>query len=524
MIVSPAALCVPSTFDALSIPAARVVAVNAAVVANFSAESPEWLRFSQPSQSLVNANFCNVTITYTHPGQGDNVSVETWLPLDGWNQRLQSAGGGGYGAGRFDGVYGAMYGALADGYATSSTDAGLLPTPDPSGWAHVSPGNINWYNLQNLASVSLGELATVSKYVISRFYGKNPEYSYFNGCSQGGRQGLELAQRYPDAYDGIMAGAPGIRLPEASPALLWAQQLMREAGEYPFPCELDTVVQAAIDFCDPLDGVVDGIVGEPYMCLEQFDASTLIGREITCAQTNSTMTISATAVQVVTGTWQGPSTLDGRQLFPGPLPGADLTGNLPYSVAPGPALTLCTEEGCMGLDNVPAQQWVQLWVSRLETVDFDNLSREEFLRLLHQSRQWFGSVFNTNDPDISPFQKAGGKLITFIGLADNAILPTPLEQYYQSVSDVVSDVDGFFRYFEVPGLGHCAGGPGSLPIHLFEGLRAWVENGTAPEHSPVTITNLEGGIEERIICPYPQKPTFNESCAETGSRECWTCS
>lgn len=152
-------LCVSATFEGLTIPAGEVLAIDATRVTNFSIEALEFFRFTQPTRNLTNANFCNVTVTYTHPGQNDQIGVETWLPLDGWNERLQSAGGGGFYAGRYVGTYGNMYGALADGYATSTTDAGLLPgeSNDPNKWAQVSPGNVNLYNLQNLGSVSLGD-------------------------------------------------------------------------------------------------------------------------------------------------------------------------------------------------------------------------------------------------------------------------------------------------------------------------------------------------------------------------------
>ncbi|KEY69083.1 hypothetical protein S7711_09935 [Stachybotrys chartarum IBT 7711] len=114
-------------------------------------------------------------------------------------------------------------------------------------------------------------------------------------------------------------------------------------------------------------------------------------------------------------------------------------------------------------------------------------------------------------------------MIAFQGLADNAIVPKPLEEYYEQVSDTVDDVRSFYRLFEIPGLGHCGGGRSGLPIHLFDDLKAWVENGIVPESSPVTITNLEGRTEERIICPYPEKPELDQDCGDSGNRDCWLC-
>ena len=133
-----------------------MLSVGASLVTNYSASSPSNLRFTQPSVEVENATFCNVTITYTHPGQGDSIIVEAWLPPDEeWNGRLQAVGGGGFVTGRSDPSYTAMSGAVGDGYATITSDAGLGSAPDPTTWALLSPGNVNLYYLQNLASVSL---------------------------------------------------------------------------------------------------------------------------------------------------------------------------------------------------------------------------------------------------------------------------------------------------------------------------------------------------------------------------------
>lgn len=151
--------CVPSNFANISLAGAEILNVNAQLITNFSTTAPSAYRYTQPTRQLVNATFCNVTLSYTHPGQHDQIGVETWLPVDHWNNRFQAVGGGGFVAGRFFLSYGNMYGALADGYATSTTDAGLYPlgSQEASPWALVSPGNVNLYNLNNMASVSLND-------------------------------------------------------------------------------------------------------------------------------------------------------------------------------------------------------------------------------------------------------------------------------------------------------------------------------------------------------------------------------
>lgn len=157
MAISLLKACSPATFSTPSVFGTEIISVHAALVTNYSISVHEWYRFTQPSTQLRNATFCNITVSYTHPGQNDNVLVEAWLPVDDWNGRFQAVGGGGWVAGRFSLSHSAMYGALADGYATITTDAGLGSAFDASPWALLSPGNVNLHLLQNLASVSLND-------------------------------------------------------------------------------------------------------------------------------------------------------------------------------------------------------------------------------------------------------------------------------------------------------------------------------------------------------------------------------
>lgn len=153
------AACVPATFSGLALFGAEFLSVDTILVTNYSAYGVDVARFTQPTVIIQNATFCNVTVSYTHPGQDDHIFVETWLPIENpsWNDRLQAVGGGGWQAGRFLLSWETMKGALGDGYATSTTDAGLGSAETPAEWALTSPGNVNWYKLNNFASVSLND-------------------------------------------------------------------------------------------------------------------------------------------------------------------------------------------------------------------------------------------------------------------------------------------------------------------------------------------------------------------------------
>jgi hypothetical protein len=164
-----------------------------------------------------------------------------------------------------------MYAAVGEGFAILSSDAGLTQTnglinvTDPD-WSLTSVGNVNLYALQNFASVSLNDGAVIGKSIIQQYYGEPVKYSYFAGCSGGGRQAMMLAQEYPDAYDGIIAGAPAMKWPQFSVADYWRSLIMNQLGEYPYNCEIDAIVAAAISSCDGEDGLIDGVISSPELC------------------------------------------------------------------------------------------------------------------------------------------------------------------------------------------------------------------------------------------------------------------
>lgn len=154
----PASSCATAAIATPSLFGASIISMAANLVSNYSSEVSEQYYYNHPSISVKGLDYCNVTVTYTHPGQNDTLNVETWLPLKNWNGRLQAVGGGGYIAERFFLSYTRMAGALGEGYAATTLDSGLPPSAyTPDEWAQISPGNVGLYTLQNLASVSLND-------------------------------------------------------------------------------------------------------------------------------------------------------------------------------------------------------------------------------------------------------------------------------------------------------------------------------------------------------------------------------
>ncbi len=215
-----------------------------------------------PPQSQPIANlpeFCRVSLVIK-----PQIVVEVWLPAT-WNERFEAVGGGGY-AGAIS--WPALANALRNGYTTASTDTGHNAATQQGGsFALNADGTLNTQLIEDFASRSLDEMTSKSQELIKTFYGVPSKYSYWNGCSTGGRQGLMLAQHMPAAYDGILAGAPAINWDRFVPAELWPQIAMKqEAGGPIAASKLNAATNAAIAACDSFDGVMDGVLENPRSC------------------------------------------------------------------------------------------------------------------------------------------------------------------------------------------------------------------------------------------------------------------
>ncbi|KAI1380880.1 tannase and feruloyl esterase [Hypoxylon crocopeplum] len=465
---------------------------------------------------VENASFCNVTVSYTHQQQGDCVSVETWLPVQGWNGRLQAAGGSGLGPGRFDMSYGNMAGAVAEGYATTSTDAGIANPLDPYSWVLESPGKLDEVLVRHWGGDILNDMAVIAKSVIHDFYGRPPDYSYFNGCSQGGRQGFELAQNHPTAYNGIAASAPAIHWAQWAPAMFWPQMLMNTMGEYPHGCELDFLTTLAVRECDGLDGVVDGIISNPKSC--SFDPFVYVGTTFTCQPERRLMELSSTAATIARASWEGPTDSDGNFIWYGLNHGTDLSSDF---TGTGIAATVCNNGVCKGNPIPLAYQWIQLFVEKDPNYDYTVLTREDYDEIMRRSGAEYDSIVGSGNPDLTEFYKAGGKMMTYHGLYDQVIPIQATEKYYDDIGKFVPEVQSFYRFYEVPGLAHCFGN--GQPTTVFDALRAWVENGTVPGSLPTILTDAYGRNNNRILCPYPEIAVYVKECGDPADAACFTC-
>ena len=433
--------------------------------------------------------FCDVVVTVTHPGARDHVKIKVELPQDRvhWNGRFQATGGSGYQAGDFG--Y-SLVAAVKSGYSASATDAGVAQTPfgavDVSGWALNKNGTVNVGLLQDFASRSVHDMAVVGKSVVRAFYGNSARYSYWNGCSTGGRQGYVEAQDYPQDFQGILANAPAVNWDRFAVATEWAQVVFNEEHTRPTSCELEAFNDAAVKACDTIDGVQDGIIDNPQEC--QWDPRRLIGTKILCD--GETLTITAADAEVVRRIWDGPVDPNGRQLWYGPNKGARFD-YLANAAQPFPI----------------SDQWLKYFVARNPGLNTNTLTDKQFTQLFRQSERAYHDVIGSDTPNLKAFAKAGGKLLSWQGQADQ-LVPTQGTADYRDRVDAVmggdQNVDKFYRLFLLPGVAHCGAGNGPQPTDDLGQLVAWVEHGQAPDTLATSVVRADGSTATRNVCPFPQ--------------------
>jgi feruloyl esterase len=392
--------------------------------------------------------FCRVAATLK-PSPRSGIKIEVWLPMTGWNGRLQVVGNGGF-AGTIS--YAAMARALAAGYATASTDTG-----------HVGPVPAKAYENEDViidyAHRAVHETAAAAKAVVKTFAGNAPTFSYFNGCSTGGRQAMTAAQRYPSDFDGIIAGAPAMYASRQFAGQIWIWQAT-STPETAMPIEARRVLnQGVMAACDELDGVKDGVLENPQAC--RFDPQVLVCKPGDDPATCLTPAQGAAVTKAYAGA-SNPRT--GEKIYPGLERGSEL-GWLTNPV--GDAVGYFRFR-VFGDPN---------WDPR--TLNFD----ADMARTIGSPSNL---LFDANDPNLTPFTSRGGKLILYQGWAEPGIPPGHVVHYYNEARTKTSNADRSIRLFMVPGMGHCGGGNGTSAFDMAAALDGWVTTNTPPASIPAS--------------------------------------
>src|SRR5713101_8848946 len=302
--VSPAFASPCENLSALKLPGAAITSAESVAAGAFTPPSG-------PAASLVLKNapaFCRVTAE-VKPSKDSDIKMKVWLPASGWNGKYQTQGNGGF-AGMIN--YPAMAGAVSRGYATASTDTGHAGAPAEASWAVGHPEKITDFGYR-----AVHEMTLKAKEIIRAFYGDNAKRSYFASCSNGGRQGLMEAQRFPEDYDGIIAGAPANYFTHLLTAGAWdVQATQLDPASYIPAAKIPAVSAAVLKACDAQDGVTDGLINNPQEC--RFDPAAML-----CKEADSNSCLTTAQVAALKKLYAGPTNSKGEKIFPGRVPGGE---------------------------------------------------------------------------------------------------------------------------------------------------------------------------------------------------------
>ena len=426
-----------------------------------------------PVPAIIPAH-CRV-VAVLRPSADSQINMELWLPpSDKWNGKFQMAGNGGWG-GSIQGLESAMPEALRLGYATAGTDTGHR------GGGEFALGHPE--RVIDFAYRAVHEVAVQSKVLVRNFYDQPPRLSYFNSCSGGGRQALMEAQRYPEDFDAIIAGAPAnpqIAL-HAGTVARTSDILKDPQGFIPREKIVNVLGRAVMRACDAHDGVKDNLISNPMSC--KFDPAVLL-----CKKGDRPDCLTAQQVATAKRYYAPTTTSKGERVFPG--------------------MSFGGEGAAQGMSGRTAP---------------DALPLDTFRYIGHQDRNWDWRTFDIDSDlnlarknagfidagaDLSAFKARGGKLLMYHGWSDPLIAPESSVIYRESVITAMGpNQDNWFRLFMVPGMGHCNGGNGPTNANWLATLELWREKATAPD-SIIASGNLNGNPITRPLCPYPQLATY----------------
>lgn len=441
---------------------------------------PDDLRkVSLPNTTIDNitadGNICRVTLTVTHPPANDQVKVWVALPMKNWNGRLIGQGGMGYTGGL---EFMTLFPAAA-GFVAVATDGGH-PPGDSAAFAMTGERRIDWQSLRNFSHLAVHDMTVIAKALSQAFYGNPARYSYFCGLSNGGRQAIQVAQRYPEDYDGIISAAPAIQYGRVILTHLWPQVVMLDAGHTVSPAKLEAVTAAAIEACDSHDGAVDGIIDDPLRC--DWDPKALIGKVIGGSN------FSEADADVIRKIWEGPRTHDGKFLWYGFPRGSDL---LEFAAKPPTG----------------GAEWIKYFLLQNPEWDWKTITAAQYELLFKQSDDQYASLFGAPPPSLSGLRDHNSKLIIVQGMTDQMVPPEGTIEYYERVAEQMRGLDkvqSFARLFLVPGIDHMMEGA----VGLLDSLIMWVEKDQAPKQITWNTRIAGGQMAQRPVFPYPLRTVY----------------
>jgi feruloyl esterase len=413
---------------------------------------------------------CRVAATLK-PSADSNIEMELWMPAENWNGKFLALGNGGW-AGNIETA--AIAAGLSRGYAAASNDTG-----HKGGSASFIPSHPE--KLIDFGYRSMHEMAVQSKTIIQAFYKRAPQLSYYQGCSTGGRQGLMEAQRYPDDFDAIIAGAPVYNVIHLNTQSVARQvDVLREPSHIIPQDKMKLFADAVIASCDQKDGVKDGIISDPQQC--KFDPASLM-----CKAGDASDCLTAAQVETAKKAYGPVKTKKGELVYPGSAPGFEGGYRMP---APGAPLNALFTDTPRYLGHQDAN-----WDPMTFDLDAD-------LALAMKN----GGFIESTDPNLAKFKARGGKLLLYHGWADPGPSPENTINYVSAVGHKLGGSQGdWMRLFLMPGMGHCRGGVGPDQADFLGALERWRESGEAPASIVASRAASAGRTAmTRPLCPYPQ--------------------
>jgi len=427
--------------------------------------------------------FCEVTGTIS-PSPASKIGVVYRLPTK-WNGKLVGFGGGGWaGNVRVE----TAQAALGAGYAAAQTDGGH-PSPQAFDTSWVAPGGKpDEVALQDFAHRAVHQMTVVGKQIVAARYGRAQSRAYFQGCSTGGRMALMEAQRYPDDYDGIIAGAPVYTL-RVQAAEIWRDQIFTRPGAAITEAQAKIVHQASLAACDGADGIKDGIVTDPRAC--KFDPATVQCK----AGQSGDQCLTPAQVDAVRKAYTTFRSGDAVTVYP---------------------LGRGSEDAWGGFTNVsnkagPPARNLGLRAAMFGDASFDFDKFDPVKDTVRARQGPFAKYYEAANPDLTPFVKRGGKLILWHGFDDPGPSALATVEYYEDARKVTGGKVGgktfedSLRFFLAPGVYHCAGGPGADRFDMIAALDQWVEKGHAPTR---ILASKANSPMTRPLCQYPALPIF----------------
>lgn len=460
----------------LALPATRITLAQVVPAGGFRVPAatlrlvPHPRRLVQDVESLP--AFCRV-VAETTPTTDSDIRIEVWMPVAGWNGTLVGVGNGSLtGSIRYD----ELGPALRAGYAVASTNRGHDGGRHDASFGLGHPEKVIDFGYR-----AAHEMTVKARALVVAFYGRPAGRAYWDGCSAGGGQGLMEAQRFPMDYDGIVAGAPGNYTTHLMAGHAWtAQATHATPARYIEADGFALIHKAALDACDALDGLRDGLIEDPLRC--RFDPAVLL-----CRDGGRPGCLTQPQVEAAREIYAGPKNpRTGQQIFPGLEPGSEMQWGAEAGTPAAPI----------------AASFFRYLVFRDTAWD---LSRLDFDRDIELADSLLAGVLNATDPNLTPFISHGGKLLLYHGWSDGVIAPQNTVDYYDDVVKIVGRQRALdaVRLFMVPGMQHCGGGDGPNRFDALRALDRWVTTGQAPDR--IVASHVSGSKVDRTrpLCPYP---------------------